>query len=341
MKVEIFRNSAKAYTERLNEIKYGIMKDKTKQVATVVILQDMFDAFAQAMRLNGDEPVINNMHKGLEPTPEFRHALIFGYGQSIQNTGKSAVQDFRCNIIQKLQAKNGHTVCFDAGYFKTMGNYEYHRVGLQSPLNNGTFLHKKNNDSTRWDKIRQEYNIPWREWQPNNGDTVLIFLQPDAGYSMNYESTYNNLKKWVSSIKKLSNKKIAVRAHPKSHKQGKGTEDVWNFCQQNNIPIHTHDTPLYPILDITWRAITWNSTVAVEAIAYGVPTAVLDDKSMAWEIADQSIESVINPSLHPREQWIYDLHHTCWNAKEIATGELWAKFKEEMARRDQLNGITA
>ena len=339
MKVEIFRHSGKPKTEKFKKIKYGRNGEKEKSIQNIMILDDMFEAFADAIRANGDEPVFNYLPKSQLPEPAYQHALIFGYGRSFKQNGKSAIQDFRYKVLQDLKARGGHTVCFDAGYFKTMGNYEYHRVALDSPLNNGTFLHKKNNTDARWKSFQQQYEVPWREWTTTD-DLILIFIQPDMGYSMNYAPTLDFIMSSVRRIRKYDTvSKIGVRGHPKSMKLGDKTQAMLKFCAENNIEFYDYTQyPLYPLLDRTKRAITYNSSVGVETAAYGVPTVTLHDMSMAWDVADHDIKG--KSSLPDRTQWINDLAHTQWNAAEIATGELWAKFKEEMAKRDALTSST-
>lgn len=75
-------------------------------------------------------------------------------------------------------------------------------------------------------------------------------------------------------------------------------------------------------------AVTYNSTVGVEAVMAGVPTVTFDAGSMAWPVTSHSID---DPLTTPdRDEWAHRLAWCQWTPDEIESGEAWATVREAM-----------
>jgi len=68
------------------------------------------------------------------------------------------------------------------------------------------------------------------------------------------------------------------------------------------------------------RAITLNSSVAVDAVIAGVPTVTMDAAAMAWDVTAHDPRETTKP---PRLPWLHRLAWTQWNWDEISEGK-WA-----------------
>jgi hypothetical protein len=68
------------------------------------------------------------------------------------------------------------------------------------------------------------------------------------------------------------------------------------------------------------RAITLNSSVAVDAVIAGVPTVTMDAAAMAWDVTAHDPRETTKP---PRLPWLHWLAWTQWNWDEISEGK-WA-----------------
>lgn len=327
MKVEIMRGTGKPYSEKWREMPPGI------KIQPGVLINDIYEGFIEGLRANGDEPVMNHSARFAEELPTEQVAFIMGYGRRADGTKKHGMQAFRYNICQHQEARAAHTICFDGGFFKGVGNYEYYRVGLKSPLGNGEFLNK-NSPSDRWLDFQKQYDIAYNTWR-TEADFILICTQPDNGYSMNLESTVDLVTTWVPEIRKLTDKKIVIKPHPNNMNQTREISGLEKYIvdevnRGNDIEMVDARSALADCLPGAQAMITWNSTVAVETVAYGIPTFSFDPMCMAWDVTDHDITKLLAPTLFDREQWIADLHYASWNAKELATGELWARFKEHI-----------
>lgn len=328
MKVEIMRGTGKENSQKWVEVPPGI------KIQPGLLIEEIFQGFIEGVRANGDEPVINTSPRFSPEFPTAPVAFIMGYGRRNDGTVKHGMQGFRYEILKHQQERGGRTICFDGGFFKGIGNYEYYRVGLDSPLGNGTFLNK-NSPSDRWLEFKEKYNITYNPWK-KEGDFILVCTQPDNGYSMNLKSTVQLVLEWIPQIRKLTDKKIVIKPHPNNMNQTREISQLTEFIKneksanRNDIEMVDARSSLGDYLPGAQAMVTWNSTVAVETVAYGIPTFSFDNLCMAWNVTDHDLNKLPNPTLFDREQWIADLHYASWNAKELATGELWAKFKEHI-----------
>lgn len=79
--------------------------------------------------------------------------------------------------------------------------------------------------------------------------------------------------------------------------------------------------------------VTFNSTAGVEAVLAGVPTVVMDEGGMAWDVALHAIpgpdeQIMAEPD---RESWAHRLAWAQWSLDEIASGAAWAGLATVMA----------
>lgn len=101
--------------------------------------------------------------------------------------------------------------------------------------------------------------------------------------------------------------------------------DEWYFRIKNATHFRGHPAGGNPTQLPTWRywfgvkrAITLNSSVAVEAVLQGVPTVTMDEASMAWDVTSHNPHDTYMP---PRKPWLQWLAWTQWHYDEIAAGE--------------------
>ncbi len=67
--------------------------------------------------------------------------------------------------------------------------------------------------------------------------------------------------------------------------------------------------------------VTYNSSVACEAIVAGVPSIAWDKASMAWDVTTHDLDAAAAPP--DRTEWLNRLAWTQWRADEIASGDAW------------------
>ena len=76
-------------------------------------------------------------------------------------------------------------------------------------------------------------------------------------------------------------------------------------------------------------AVTFNSTVGVDAALAGVPVVAMDEGSMAWPVAAHQVSqhSLLEQPEPDREEWGERLAYTQWAHAEISAGDAWARLQ--------------
>lgn len=125
------------------------------------------------------------------------------------------------------------------------------------------------------------------------------------------------VKQWVtelvSKIKKVSDRTIIVRPHPRS------MIDISLPGVTVQRPIKVPGT--YDNFDIDYNyhcVINFNSGPAVQAAINGTPV-ICDSSSLAYPISDQ-LENIENINLPNRDEWFLKLCHTEWTTDELEQG---------------------
>ena len=68
-----------------------------------------------------------------------------------------------------------------------------------------------------------------------------------------------------------------------------------------------------------WATVNWSSNPGIHSILAGVP-AFTGPSSLAWDVANQNLNTIHMPVLHDRQQWLNDYAHTEYTLEEISAG---------------------
>mgnify|MGYP001160827833 FL=1 len=211
----------------------------------------------------------------------------------------------------------------------------YYKVGLNCfTYDKGIFYNEKS-PSDRWERIKKEQDIeikPWRHMEYTGNEYILFLLQNPIDTSLNplYErgEEYDLwINKTIKEIKKISNKKVRVRLHPRFqnrfdlHKLSLVADEIsneydgWNKTNSGG--------SLYKDLKNAWACVTFSSNAATEAICEGIPVVNLDKSSFSWPVSYHTLDILKDNVIRcdfKRAQWLYNCAYTQWTMKEINSG---------------------
>jgi len=71
--------------------------------------------------------------------------------------------------------------------------------------------------------------------------------------------------------------------------------------------------------DNIWATVSWSSNPGIHSIINGVP-AFVGPSSLAWNVANASLEDIENPHMGARQEWLEEYAHTEHTIDEIAQG---------------------
>ena len=217
---------------------------------------------------------------------------------------------------------------------------EYKRVGWWNYKRNKGNFNNDNVDDTRWNQFVKNTGLQIKDWK-SPGDDILIMGQLDGDSSLTemIESGYLTFFDWVKDkipeIRKYSDRKIVFRPHPKS--LVKYDDDIYQLnkkygkieLSQNQIISDYDNTKnggesLYQDLKNSHCVVTLNSNSAIEAACEGIPIFVLDEGSMAYDIAHNDFSKIedINYDIDITE-WCNKVAYTIWTDEEVRDGLVW------------------
>jgi len=186
------------------------------------------------------------------------------------------------------------------------------RLGLNG-VNNAGYFGEKGNDSTR----RKKLGIELTEWKNNDGPILIASQHNKSGQWKNDRQMYNWLSDTISQIQTLTDKQIILRPHPRCN--------IANNFENKNIVIQRPKKIIqsYDDYDLTFSnihcVINWSSNPGIQAAISGIPVFV-GPYSLAYEVSNKNLDTILNPFKPDRTQWINDLVYTEWTTSEIASG---------------------
>jgi len=214
------------------------------------------------------------------------------------------------NIWEKCQKTNKPIIVLEVGGINRGTTW---RVGLNG-INRDAYFGPKDNTSERAETLGLHLR-PWRE----NGNYILICGQHDK--SLQWKSM-PRMSTWVmdtiDEIKKYTDMDIVFRPHPRCRLEAIEHQYKNVYRQEPKKITNTYDD-----FDISFRechaVICWSSNPGPQAVMNGVPIFT-GPSSIAYEVANHSLDTIVNPLRPQRRQWLNDYAHTEYTVEEIAAG---------------------
>jgi len=213
-------------------------------------------------------------------------------------------------IWDYCQQNNKPVIVLEVGGIKRGTTW---KVGING-INRDAFFGNSGNDSSRAQRLGLELK-PW-----TTGKHIVVCGQHDKSHQWR---DMPPMSAWVSNvideIRKHTDMTVYFRPHPRCTLPGIEHE-FKNVYRQ--IPIHITGT--YDDFDFSFKdahaVVSWTSNPGIQSIIGGVP-AFVGPSSLAWPVANQTFDTIVNPIKPDREQWLNDYAHTEWTVEEIATGK--------------------
>ena len=228
----------------------------------------------------------------------------------------------RQNVIDRQLETGHHVMPIDGSCFKFVDHdSQFLRYSLDGVFYNSNNYANTNSTDRKWQLIKSRLGLelsPWRD----QGQHLLVCLQRDGGWSMKGTDMSVWTNQTVQRLRELSNRPIVIRPHPK-HRM-----DL-NFL--TNLPGVTQSTPgssLQQDLAGAWAAVFCNSSSSVAAVLAGVPVFADDDDCVAWSVANHDLDTIENPAMPDRTQWLNDLCASHWTDQESRSGLIYQKFQQ-------------
>jgi hypothetical protein len=240
--------------------------------------------------------------------------------------GYTLQDNFRKIIINSLIEKNIPRIFVDSnilGYANP--NHKWHRYSLNSVYPDDGIYFFGELDKTKWDTYSKFHNVELKPWR-NTGNHILIFCQRPKGWNLFGINQERWLDKTMTKIRKHSDRPIIVRMHPGDGSRFKQIE-VLNQKYGNSIIISQNQN-ITDDLKNCWCTVGYNSTPNVVSTIEGIPSIITDPiHSWGQGISGEKLNTIEDPIMPDREEWIHRIANIHWSDEEIYSGKLWSMIK--------------
>jgi len=213
---------------------------------------------------------------------------------------------------------------------KSGESFDRFRISLNGSFwDNGIFCNEPA-DGARWETLRRELGLELMDYR-KDGDHILLIGQVPGDASLRGLDVYGWIESTVIDLAIQSDRRIVIRPHPLSdHKKLGALARRLRSLGLDKCEIRPGGT-LSEALRSAWATITYSSGAAIDSLLMGIPAFSLCPASMAWPVTDHELAKIEAPTLFDRRPWLDRLAHSQWTVEEIATGTVWARFREKIA----------
>jgi len=244
-------------------------------------------------------------------------AVVLGWASPEQHTPNIKL---RAHIIQQQQQLGNHTMCIDANCFKFADSDSlYLRYSIGSPFYDTGNYANENSGSDRWNQLSKDLAVGVHAWR-STGNYILLLMQRDGGFTMKGLHPLAWAEQKIKLIQQLTDMPIVLRPHP-----GK-VSDPTPLVRPGVTVSNSIHRSLLKDLKHAAGAFVFNSSSGVAAILQGVPLWVDDSSSVCWQVANTNVNTIHNPVMPDRTQWLNDLSACHWTDAESRQGLIYKKF---------------
>ncbi len=214
----------------------------------------------------------------------------------------------RGNVIELQKLRGLQTIVIDSGYMQRDKPYPYRYMacGLGG-LNGRADFRNAEMPQDRFLALNQRMS----PWQKKRGDAVILMGQIpwDASVQdINYRAW---VRETLGRLRERTKREIYYRPHPLDP-------------SYNHKAVAPHPLLSQATLAADFRrahcVVTYNSNSALDAILEGIPAFVLGEHDMLGPLANRSLDTLEEPEMPHRGQWLWNLAYTQWNGNEMKEG---------------------
>tara|TARA_B110000503_G_scaffold65910_1_gene103461 strand:+ start:2187 stop:3113 length:927 start_codon:yes stop_codon:yes gene_type:complete len=281
--------------------------------------------FIEGVNASGDTGIVSNNLT----IADSEVAVIQGW--IYQNISSPHLQ-LRNKIIQTQFAANRYTVSADANLFlyndKTNPHgylrYSFNGIFPTTGIYCDTIV-----DTSRWQQISKDTNIKLENIK-QTGQTILVLLQRNKGWSMDGKDVLEWTIDTISNIRQHTDRPILIRVHP-----GDKTSRTYipilrrSLSKIKNVSISNIGTTLQEDLIDAWAVVNHNSSAAVGPIIQGYHCFLTDPKSSQnAEVSNTDFRLIESPLEFDRQKWLERISMFHWKFSELKDGSCWKHMRE-------------
>ena len=263
----------------------------------------IFEAFAKSVTDAGHTVIYNEPYRVMSHYENYDVAVIW----SVLWNGRMAQNK---TVWEQNRLLDRPVIVLEVGGIKRGTTW---KVGLNG-INKDAYFGNATRGSNRAERFGLELK-PWR----TEGEYILICGQHDKSLQWAGMPPMSQwVQKTITEIQQYTNRPIIFRPHPRCPLPHIEHEFKNVLRQDPRKLIGTYDD-FDMKFDNIWATVSWSSNPGIHSIINGVP-AFVGPSSLAWNVANASLEDIENPHMGARQEWLEEYAHTEHTIDEIAQG---------------------
>lgn len=263
----------------------------------------IFEAFAKSVTDAGHTVIYNEPYRVMSHYENYDVAVIW----SVLWNGRMAQNK---TVWEQNRLLDRPVIVLEVGGIKRGTTW---KVGLNG-INKDAYFGNATRSSNRAKRFGLELK-PWR----TEGEYILICGQHDKSLQWAGMPPMSQwVQKTITEIQQYTNRPIIFRPHPRCplpHIE----HEFKNVLRQDPRKLTGTYDDFDMKFDNIWATVSWSSNPGIHSIINGVP-AFVGPSSLAWSVANASLEDIENPHMGARQEWLEEYAHTEHTIDEIAQG---------------------
>jgi len=263
----------------------------------------IFEAFAKSVTDAGHTVIYNEPYRVMTHYENYDVAVIW----SVLWNGRMAQNK---TVWEQNRLLDRPVIVLEVGGIKRGTTW---KVGLNG-INKDAYFGNATRSSNRAKRFGLELK-PWR----TEGEYILICGQHDKSLQWAGMPPMSQwVQKTITEIQQYTNRPIIFRPHPRCplpHIE----HEFKNVLRQDPRKLTGTYDDFDMKFDNIWATVSWSSNPGIHSIINGVP-AFVGPSSLAWNVANASLEDIEDPHMGARQEWLEEYAHTEHTIDEIAQG---------------------
>ncbi len=223
------------------------------------------------------------------------------------------------SIWKEFKASGKPVVVLEVGGIKRNTTW---KMGINGINRDADFANQQYSKD-RWKKFGIELK-PWK----HSGKNIIICGQHDSSEQWKDLPKMNTwLLEQVTQIKKITDKKIIIRPHPRNMINIKMAGVETQIPRRD--PNTYDDTDFTKQLENAYAVVNHSSNPAMQAVFNGVPVFT-SPSSLSYDVANKDYSKLQSPDTPDRDEWAHRLCHTEWWLDEIKEGKPWERIRNRI-----------
>lgn len=284
-------------------------------------------------------------------------AVILGFYGNFKPALNDPTHLFRKKIYDYQIKRNKNIIFIDRDFFADIGSkienqldpHHFFRISMGSIYFNEGIHFNHIKTPKRWKTIKNAKKI--KSIGPQISEENILICLNNGEFGKSWATKNVEMLPWAldtaNKIREITDKNIVIRFHPKIKPYLQDSIPIEIFDGIDNLyfsgGIKNNDPRVLKdrsMIDEVLRAkvsVFYNSSASIVPALFGRPIITEHKSCPSYDVANHSIEDILNPKVFPRNDWLEKLSNCLWSPQEMQSGVLWDKIRKHLTHNGDIS----